>query len=200
VKKHIYILFNKPYGVVSQFTEAGGHKSLKEFGFPEKVRPAGRLDHDSEGLLLLTDDGVFQNRLCSPKFGHPRKYLVQVERIPEETSLNKLRKGIMLNDGPAKPCLVRIITEPALEPRTPPIRSRKTVPTAWAEITLTEGRNRQVRRMFAAIGYPVLRLFRREIAGLTAQNLKAGQWRLLSDKELPEINFKPVKSDGRYKK
>ena len=182
--RHTYIIFNKPYGVISQFTPLEGHAPLSDFGFPKGIYPAGRLDHDSEGLLFLTSDGQLQHRICNPKFAHRRTYWAQVERVPSEADLEKLGKGITLADGPCRPAAARLMDEPPLPPRVPPIRSRKTVPTAWVEITLTEGRNRQVRRMLAAIGFPVLRLFRWKIGVITAQWLEPGVWRRLYPEEI----------------
>ncbi|MDD2773345.1 MAG: pseudouridine synthase [Elusimicrobiales bacterium] len=180
----IYIIFNKPYGVVSQFTPEAGHLPLSVFNFPRGIYAAGRLDHDSEGLLLLTDDGVLQHRLCDPRFKHPRSYWAQVERVPGKAALDRLRAGITLSDGPCRPVKIRLIKDPGLPPRVPPIRPRKTVPAAWVEITLTEGRNRQVRRMLAAAGHPVLRLFRCKIGDMAAGELAQGQWRPLLRDEI----------------
>ena len=171
------VAFWKPYGVVTQFS---GPDSLSGFGLPKGVYPCGRLDKDSEGLLILTDDGALQHRLTDPKFAHPRTYWAQVERVPDAAALAALAKGPVLADGPTRPCAARLIGEPALPPRTPPIRYRKNVPTAWLELTLTEGRNRQVRRMTAAVGHPTLRLVRAKIGGLTLEGLAPGTWRAVS--------------------
>ena len=179
-----YIIFYKPYGVLSQFTPAHGHKSLSDFGFPKGVYAAGRLDADSEGLLFLTDDGRFQSRIAEPKHKTPKIYLAQVERTITPEALEKLRAGLTLNDGPTLPCAARAVPEPELPPRVPPIRFRKTVPTSWVEIELKEGRNRQVRRMLACVGFPVLRLARRAIGNLTLDGLAPGQWRELTQDEL----------------
>ena len=174
----IILLFNKPYGVVSQFTPLAGHKSLKDFGFPKGIYPVGRLDHDSEGLLVLTDDGILNNRLTDPRHYHRRTYLAQVERIPEEAALRTLREGPRLADGPTRACKVQLLSqEPVLPPRDPPIRFRKNVPTAWLELTLTEGRNRQVRRMTAFIGHPTLRLARTRVGPFHLEGLEPGQWK-----------------------
>ncbi|MFA5161454.1 MAG: pseudouridine synthase [Elusimicrobiales bacterium] len=181
------ILFNKPYGAVSQFRPLAGHKSLAEFGFPKGVYPAGRLDHDSEGLLLLTSDGMLQHRLCNPKFAHPRVYWAQVERVPAPEVFEKLARGITLSDGPCRPARARLIADPGLPPRDPPVRFRKTVPTAWVEIELREGRNRQARRMLAAAGHPVLRLFRCKIGPLDAAGLEPGRWRPLAPEETARL-------------
>lgn len=179
------VLFNKPYGVVSQFTPLGEHPTLAGFGLPRGLYAAGRLDHDSEGLMLLTDDGGLQHLLTDPRFGHPRTYWAQVERVPDEARLEKLRGGVRLKDGRTRPCEARLMMrEPTLPPRDPPIRFRLNVPTAWLELTLREGRNRQVRRMTAHIGHPTLRLVRARIGDLTLGELAQGQWRWLAPGEL----------------
>ena len=183
------ILFHKPFDVLSQFSEGlhpGRHRTLASFGpFPPDVYPAGRLDVDSEGLLLLTDDAMLKHRLLSPEFHHPRTYLVQVERIPDAAALRRLAAGSLVLDGrKVLPADVQLLqTDPALPPRSVPIRFRKTVPTAWLEMTLYEGRNRQVRRMTAAAGHPALRLVRTRIASLSLEGLDPGKWRALSEKE-----------------
>lgn len=184
-----YILFHKPYGVLSQFTSEHGHASLKDFGpFPADVYPVGRLDLDSEGLLLLTNDNALKHRLTDPKFEHPRTYLVQVERIPDSAALRKLRAGIVIEGKKTKPAEVRLLeTEPALPPRSVPIRFRKNVPTAWIEITLREGRNRQVRKMTAAVGHPTLRLVRVKIGTLTIEGLDVGESRTLTAEEVASL-------------
>lgn len=175
----------KPYGFLSQFTAADGHQGLTRFGLPAGVYPAGRLDHDSEGLLLLTDDGGLNRRLTDPRRGHPRTYWAQVEREPSEEAIAKLARGVVLADGPTKPCRAsRLEPEPDLPPRDPPIRVRLSVPTAWLELTLTEGRNRQVRRMTAAVGHPTLRLVRAAIGRLTLKGLEPGKWRWVERSEL----------------
>ena len=177
-----YILFNKPYGVVSQFSGEG--ETLRKFVSVKNVYPVGRLDHDSEGLLLLTDDGAVQHRLTDPRFAHPRTYLVQVEGVPGESKLRQLEKGVLIRDYRTRPAQVRLLeAEPQLPPRNPPVRFRKSVPTAWLEITLTEGRNRQVRRMTAAVGHPTLRLVRSGIGMLQLGTLKPGEWRELTKSE-----------------
>jgi 23S rRNA pseudouridine2457 synthase len=152
------------------------------------VYAAGRLDRDSEGLLLLTDDNKLKTRLTEPRYAHPRTYWVQVERIPDEAALNKLRHGLQLNDGPTKPTIVkRLETAPDVPPRDPPIRVRQTVPDCWIQITLTEGRNRQVRRMTAAVGHPTLRLLRWAIGNITLKGLEPGMWQPLTDAEANEL-------------
>lgn len=189
-----YILFYKPYNVLSQFSDVGSssgdivgekhYQTLKDYIPVPDVYPVGRLDRDSEGLMLLTDNGQVQNRLCSPKFGHPRTYWVQVERIPDEKAIQKLSNGLTIADYRTRPAKVQLLaSEPMLPPREPPIRFRKTVPTAWLEITLTEGKNRQVRRMTAAVGFPTLRLVRVAIAHLRLDGLEPGQWRDLTPEE-----------------
>lgn len=181
-----YLLFHKPYGVISQFS--GERQSLRDFIPIKNIYPCGRLDRDSEGLMLLTDDGVLQHRLTNPRFQHPRTYWVQVERIPGAAALRQLRQGIMIQGQRTRPAKVSLLAaEPNLPPRDPPIRFRKSVPTAWMEITLIEGRNRQVRRMTAAIGHPTLRLVRVAIGGLRLDNLPPGTWRNLTSKELQEL-------------
>jgi 23S rRNA pseudouridine2457 synthase len=182
-----YIIFYKPYGVLSQFTPAHGHKSLSDFGLPKGTYAAGRLDADSEGLLFLTDDGAFQSRIAEPRHKTPKIYLAQVERVITKEAIEKLKKGVLLNDGPALPCQARTVAEPSLPPRTPPIRFRKTVPVSWVEMELKEGRNRQVRRMLACVGFPVLRLVRRAIGPLTLDGLAPGQWRDLTSDEIKRL-------------
>lgn len=188
-----YLLFYKPYGVLSQFTDTSTDDSkrptLKDWVPVPSVYPVGRLDLDSEGLMLLTDDGLLQHRLSDPRFGHPRTYWVQVERIPDEEALKKLREGIVIDDYRTRSALVKLLpAEPQLPPRDPPIRFRKNVPTAWLEITLTEGRNRQVRRMTAAVGFPTLRLVRVAIGDLRADGLEPGDWRELTPDELKPLS------------
>lgn len=184
------IIFNKPYGVLSQFTPEHGHASLADFGLPKGVYPAGRLDHDSEGLLLLTSDGHLQAGIADPKHKMAKVYWAQVEREVTEEALARLRAGVTLADGPTLPCGASPLPDPGLPARVPPIRYRKTVPTSWAEITLKEGRNRQVRRMLAAVGFPVLRLLRRAIGPLTLEGLAPGQWRELSAEEIRRLGGK----------
>jgi len=177
------ILLNKPYGVLSQFTDKGTADSpratLSDYVDVPKVYPAGRLDRDSEGLLLLTDDGRLQARIAHPKFKKPKTYLVQVEGDPSEEQLARLRRGVTLKDGPTRPAQVRRRLPPDLWPRVPPVRFRKSVPDAWLEITITEGRNRQVRRMTAHVGLPCLRLVRWSIGDWSVDGLAPGEWRSL---------------------
>lgn len=181
------IIFNKPYGVLSQFTPAHGHRSLNDFGFPKGVYAAGRLDADSEGLLLLTSEGNLQAYISDPRHKTPKTYWAQLENIITDEALLKLQNGLLLNDGPTLPCGACSLTDPGLPPRIPPIRARKTIPTSWAELTLKEGRNRQVRRMLAAVGFPVLRLVRRAIGPLTFSGLEPGQWRILTAAEIKSL-------------
>ena len=180
-----YILFYKPFGVLSQFTAEGSHKSLKDFGpFPPTVYPVGRLDADSEGLLLLTNDNDTKHRLIDPRYGHPRTYLAQVENLVSEDDLDKMRGGIILDGKKTMSAEIALLaSEPVLPPRTIPIRYRKSIPTCWIEITLHEGRNRQVRRMTAAVGHPTLRLLRTKIAFLSLKGLQPGESRELTDEE-----------------
>jgi len=174
----------KPYDVLSQFTDAEGRSTLKSLVPISSIYPVGRLDRDSEGLLLLTDDGGLAHRLTDPRYEHPRTYLVQVERVPDDEALEKLRRGITLRDGPTRPAEVELLPDPPDLPERPvPIRFRKSVPTAWLELTLREGRNRQVRRMTAAAGHPTLRLVRVAIGPVTLGGLAPGQWRELSESE-----------------
>ena len=196
------ILFYKPYGVISQFTPDGAWKTLSEFGpFPETVYPAGRLDADSEGLILLTDDNRIKRRITEPRYRHPRTYAVQVERVPDGEALEKLRRGVMIEGEPTRPADVRLLPEePVFPPRTVPIRFRKNVPTAWIELTLTEGRNRQVRKMTAAVGHPALRLVRTGIGDLRLDGLSPGRWRNLSVNEIRNLRGTESPRPVRHKK
>ena len=171
------IVLNKPYGVLSQFTGGTEEANLARYVPVPGVYPAGRLDKDSEGLLLLTDDGQLQARISHPRFKLPKTYLVQVEGLPEAAALDELRRGVLLRDGPTAPALVARIDPPALWPRDPPVRFRKNVPDCWLSITISEGRNRQVRRMSAAIGHPTLRLVRWRIGEWTLDGLEPGAWK-----------------------
>lgn len=181
-----HIIFYKPYGVLSQFTqESPKHVTLKDYIQVPDVYPVGRLDWDSEGLLLLTNDGQLQHRLAHPRFGHERTYWVQVERIPDVNAINKLQTGVKVQNYRTQPATVRLLSAaPHLPERHPPIRFRKNVPTAWLEMTLTEGKNRQVRRMTAAVGFPTLRLVRVSIANINLDGLELGQWRDLTSSEV----------------
>ncbi len=178
-----YLLFNKPYDVLTQFS--GDRRTLKDYINVPNVYPAGRLDRDSEGLLLLTDDGALQHRLTDPKFAHPRTYWAQVERTPSPHALHQLATGVVIDHQRTKPARITLLpAEPDLPPRDPPIRFRKTVATAWIELILTEGRNRQVRRMTAAAGHPTLRLVRVAIGNLRIDGLAPGKWRDLTRAEI----------------
>lgn len=171
------ILFNKPYRVLTQFTGDGSVPTLANFIPIRDVYPAGRLDRDSEGLLLLTDDGRLQHRLSDPRHKLPKIYWVQVEGQPSDAALQKLRGGVVFDGRRTRPAKAKRIDEPSLWPRDPPIRFRKNVATSWLEIELTEGRNRQVRRMTAAVGHPTLRLIRYAVGRYTIEGLKPGEWR-----------------------
>ncbi len=170
------LLFNKPYGVLSQFTDAEGRPTLRRYVDVRGVYPAGRLDRDSEGLLVLTDDGALQARISSPKFKLEKTYWVQVEGDPGASQLDQLRRGVELADGPTAPARVDRIDAPSVWPRVPPIRIRETVPTAWLQMTIAEGRNRQVRRMTAAVQLPTLRLIRVQVGSWTLGELTPGAW------------------------
>jgi len=174
------ILFNKPFGVLSQFTDVKSptkRPTLSGFGLPSGVYAAGRLDRDSEGLLVLTDDGILQARIANPKAKTNKTYLVQVEGDPSELDLEPLRQGVDLNDGPTQAAGARLINAPAIWDRDPPIRYRKLVPDRWIEVEISEGRNRQVRRMTAAVGFPTLRLVRWRVGDWSVEGLAAGEWR-----------------------
>lgn len=172
------ILFNKPYGVICQFTREAGYKSLKDFIPLPGFYAAGRLDADSEGLVLLTDDGKLQNRISNPEHKLPKTYWVQVEGVPDEVALDKLRQGVILRDFKTMPAQARLLDEPeSLWPRIPPVRVRKNIPTSWIELTLMEGKNRQVRHMTAAASFPTLRLIRHAIGTYSLYGLAPGEWR-----------------------
>lgn len=172
------ILFNKPWGVLSQFTDEGsGHPTLAEYIDVPGVYPAGRLDRDSEGLLLLTDDGRLQSRIADPKHKMPKTYWAQVEGEPDDAALAALRTGVRLKDGVTRPALAERIDPPAIWPRDPPVRFRKSVPDCWIALTISEGRNRQVRRMTAAVGHPTLRLVRWRVGDWTLNDVAPGTWR-----------------------
>ena len=174
------ILFNKPFGIVSQFSEHEKHTPLSEFITEKGFYPAGRLDHDSEGLLILTDEGHIQHCLSHPKHKQAKTYWVQVDGEISNSALAELEKGVMLKDGLTLPAKATAISEPALWPRDPPVRYRAEIPTSWCELTITEGKNRQVRRMTAAVGFPTLRLVRVSIGEFTIDGLSPGEWRKIS--------------------
>jgi 23S rRNA pseudouridine2457 synthase len=181
----VLLAFHKPFGVISQFTrEASGHGTLAEFGFPKGVYPIGRLDADSEGLLLLSNEAELNQRLLHPRSAHEREYWVEVERIPDAEALRRMEKGFLIQGRKTLPCRVFMLEPPpSVAPRNPPIRFRKSVPTSWLALELVEGKNRQVRRMTAAIGHPTLRLLRVRIGRFRLGDLAAGQWRELGEDE-----------------
>jgi 23S rRNA pseudouridine2457 synthase len=184
-----YLFIHKPYGVLSQFTpELPGQRTLSEFNLPSDLYAAGRLDADSEGLLLLTNDGPLIKRMLAPGTGHERTYLVQVEGVPSAEALAELERGVTIQNYRTLPSRARLLDgEPAVPQRDPPIRRRKNIPASWIELTLREGKNRQVRRMTAAVGYPTLRLVRWAIGNLTLKDLEPGQWRELTKSELVSL-------------
>ena len=175
------ILFNKPFGVLSQFTDEHGRKTLSDFIRMAQVYPAGRLDLDSEGLLILTDDGRLQQRLSNPKFEKKKIYLAQVEGEPTEAAIIQLERGVLIEKRMTRPATAKRIAEPQLWDRDPPIRCRQSIPTSWIELGLTEGRNRQVRKMTAAIGHPTLRLVRHSIGEFSIDGLSPGEWLLIEN-------------------
>jgi 23S rRNA pseudouridine2457 synthase len=191
------ILFNKPFNVLSQFTDKDGRKTLSDYICDKDVYVAGRLDYDSEGLLLLTNSGSLQHQISHPRQNTGKTYWVQVEGIISDEALTALRHGVTLKDGLTKPAVVRSIPEPALWDRVPPVRERKSIPTSWIEITITEGRNRQVRRMTANVGYPTLRLVRVAAATWQLENLLPGEFKTL-DIPMPETTPKRIKPLHKY--
>ena len=188
-KYYDYIIFNKPFGVLCQFTDTMGKATLADYGpFPNDVYAAGRLDYDSEGLVLLTNDGKLKHRLLDPEYCHPRTYLAQVEHVPSQEAITQLCNGVPIDGKTTLPAEVSILyNEPELPPRPIPIRFRKNVPTAWLRIILFEGRNRQVRRMTAAVGFPTLRLIRIQLGDLTLDGLQPGEHRNLSREEISSL-------------
>ena len=178
------ILFNKPYGVICQFSPHEKHQSLADYISIKDVYPAGRLDHDSEGLLLLTDDGKLQHKISDPGNKMKKTYWVQVDKEITKEAIEKLKKGVILKDGKTKPAQAKIISEPgSLWPRDPPVRFRKNIPTSWIELSISEGKNRQVRRMTAAVGFPTLRLIRCQIGEWTLGSLKQGEMEVMNIKK-----------------
>lgn len=195
------ILFNKPYLVLCQFRDQEGRPVLADFISRPGVYPAGRLDHDSEGLLLLTDDGVLQARIADPRWKLPKTYWVQVEGAVSESALQALREGVELKDGRTLPAEARCLDDPLLWERVPPIRVRASIPTTWLELIIREGRNRQVRRMTAAVGHPTLRLIRMAIGPWSVEGLTPGEWRDVDvTDELPATEARPAinRSGGRH--
>jgi 23S rRNA pseudouridine2457 synthase len=185
-----YILLNKPYEVLTQFTDEQGRATLKDFVAVPNVYPVGRLDFDSEGLLLLTDDKQLQHRLSDPRYKVPKTYWAQVEGLPSEEALDRLHQGVQIKEGLTLPAEVQALPEEAtssLWERTPPIRYRASIPTSWLEITISQGMNRQVRKMCAAVGLPCLRLVRQALGDLTLNELQPGQWRDLTDDEVQAL-------------
>lgn len=183
------ILFNKPYGVICQFSQDGMHPTLKDYLSIPGIYPAGRLDTDSEGLLVLTDDGALQHQISHPRHKQPKTYWVQVEGIPDEAALQSLRSGVDLGDFVSAPAEARLMKEPEyLWPRIPPIRFRQAIPTAWLELVITEGKNRQVRRMTARVGFPTLRLIRARIGEWDIDGLQPGCWIKIADAKILSRN------------
>ena len=181
------IIFNKPFNVLTQFTDQQNRPTLADYIAIEGVYPAGRLDRDSEGLLLLTDDGALQHSISHPRHKLEKSYWTQVEGIPDKRSLEQLRRGVQLKDGVSAPARARLIEEPEIWPRDPPVRYRASIPTSWIELTISEGRNRQVRRMTAAVGHPTLRLIRHAIGPLSIEGLEPGEWRELDPSAISAI-------------
>ncbi|MBQ0799574.1 MAG: pseudouridine synthase [Porticoccaceae bacterium] len=190
------ILFNKPYGVISQFSEHEKHTPLANFISEKNFYPAGRLDHDSEGLLILTDEGHIQHCLSHPKFKQVKTYWAQVDGEISDTALSALEKGVELKDGLTLPSSATRIEAPEIPPREPPVRYRATIPTSWCELSITEGKNRQVRRMTAAVGFPTLRLLRYSIGDFTLEGLAPGQWRKIPTPQSLQRQASALKSSG----
>lgn len=185
MKKQLYLAFHKPYGILSQFTSDNMNETLSVFHLPKDVYASGRLDKDSEGLLLLTNDGALIDRLLNPIHDKVKTYWVQVEKIPTQQDLDQLEKGVMIGDYKTKPCKARLLDpQPVIPERDPPVRFRKSIPTCWLEIELTEGKNRQVRRMTAAVGFPTLRLIRMKIGKLTLGDLAPGEFREIQKNDI----------------
>ncbi|MFO7594492.1 MAG: pseudouridine synthase [Pseudomonadota bacterium] len=191
------LLLNKPYNVLCQFTDSEGRTTLGDYIKEKGLYPAGRLDRDSEGLVLLTDDGRLQHCIAHPAAKMAKTYWVQVEGIPDEAALRQLRRGVMLKDGITRPARVERMDEPPVWPRQPPIRYRASVPESWLKLTISEGKNRQVRRMTAAVGFPTLRLIRWQVGGWGLDGLQPGQWRELSDQAVAEFEQHCLKHKPR---
>jgi 23S rRNA pseudouridine2457 synthase len=191
----VLIAFNKPFGVLSQFTGDGSpNRTLAEFDFPKNIYSIGRLDADSEGLLLLSDEAKWNEKLLHPRNAHEREYWAQVEKIPSLENLKKLENGILIQGRKSLPCRARILEpQPEIPPRIPPIRFRKSVPDCWIGLELIEGKNRQVRKMTAAVGHPTLRLIRVRIAGFLLGDLAAGEWKILNEQERASIDAQDLK-------
>lgn len=195
-----YIIFNKPFQVLTQFTDDNGRKTLKDFVDIPGVYSAGRLDYDSEGLLILTDDGQLIHSMMDPQFKVPKTYLAQVEGIPSDDAIEKLKLGLELKDGKTRPCQANLVDEPHwIWPRNSPIRERKAIPTQWIQLTITEGRNRQVRRMTAAVGHPTLRLVRHTIANVSVNELQLGEYREVNLAFLEDNGIKLLPKKGGRK-
>ena len=194
------ILLNKPFNVLSQFTDSEGRATLADFVTEKKLYPAGRLDYDSEGLLLLTDNGTVQHRISHPRTKMPKTYWVQVEGAPTEQDIEPLRVGAVLKDGPCHPAMVELIPEPNIWEREPPIRARKAIPTTWLQLVITEGRNRQVRRMTASLGFPTLRLIRVKIGEWSIETLKPGETRQITVATPPIKSTRPKHSNRGHRR
>ncbi len=191
------LLLNKPYNTLCQFTDSEGRETLASYINEKELYPAGRLDRDSEGLVLLTDDGALQHCIAHPQHKMEKTYWAQVEGEPDAAALDALRRGVELNDGRTRPARVELMEEPDIWPRNPPIRYRAAIPTSWLSLTISEGRNRQIRRMTAAVGFPTLRLIRWAIGGWTLAALQPGQWREVADSEVEQLRYKCAKLKQR---